>query len=130
MRISEAGIDQEFTVKSVLLAHEVGRRLADMGFTEGAQGKVVRRGMFHGPLQIRIRDYDVLIRRCEAAGIEVDPIGEISADMGPGNGAFIHGGFPGRRHHGFSRGRHGGRWNAGGSAAFEAEPTVPGGEPK
>ncbi len=108
MRISEAGIGQEFTVKAVLLAREVGRRLADMGFTEGAKGKIIRRSFFHGPIQVRIRDYDVLIRRCEAAGIEVIPEGELSGDMGsraaPGAGGrhrrWAHGGFGGHRHGG------------------------------
>lgn len=87
MKISEMVVGQEFAVRSVLLAHEVGRRLADMGFTEGARGKVVRRSMFRGPLQIRIRDYDVLIRRCEAAAIEAEPVGDILSAPGSAGGA-------------------------------------------
>jgi ferrous iron transport protein A len=63
----------------VTLGKEVGRRLADMGFTEGTEGAVVRAGFFRGPLQVRIRGYDVLIRRFEASGIEVEPVGDWSA---------------------------------------------------
>lgn len=74
MRLSDAAIGQELAILGVRIAREVGRRLADMGFTEGAQVRVVRGGAFHGPLQVRIRDYDVLLRRCEAAGIEVEPL--------------------------------------------------------
>ncbi len=73
MRLSEAEIGREFAILGVRIAREVGRRLADMGFTEGARVRVVRGGAFRGPLQVRIRDYDVLLRRCEAAGIEVEP---------------------------------------------------------
>lgn len=61
-----------FVIKTVRVGQEVGRRLADMGFTEGTDGVVVRRGGFGGPMQIRIRAYDLLLRKEEAANIEVD----------------------------------------------------------
>lgn len=61
-----------FVIKTVRVGQEVGRRLADMGFTEGTDGVVVRRGGFGGPMQIRIRAYDLLIRKDEAASIDVD----------------------------------------------------------
>jgi ferrous iron transport protein A len=79
MFLSEAPKGASFTVSKVTLGKEVGKRLADMGFTAGAEGAVVRVGFFRGPLQIRIRDYDILIRRVEAAGIEVEPVGDWSA---------------------------------------------------
>ncbi|GHV82608.1 hypothetical protein AGMMS49991_11660 [Spirochaetia bacterium] len=79
MVLSNAPNGASFTVIKVALGKEVGKRLADMGFTEGTEGAVVRSGFFHGPLQVRIRGYDILIRRYEAAGIEVDPVGDWSA---------------------------------------------------
>ncbi|GHU86011.1 hypothetical protein FACS189473_5280 [Spirochaetia bacterium] len=79
MVLSNAPNGASFTVVKVALEKEVGKRLADMGFTEGTEGAVVRSGFFHGPLQIRIRGYDILIRRYEAAGIEVTPVGDWSA---------------------------------------------------
>ncbi|MDR0410529.1 MAG: ferrous iron transport protein A [Treponema sp.] len=79
MLLSDAPQGASFTVVKVMLGKEVGKRLADMGFTAGAEGAVVRVGFFRGPLQIRIRDYDILIRRFEAAGIEVEPVGDWSA---------------------------------------------------
>ncbi|GHV88474.1 hypothetical protein AGMMS50267_08340 [Spirochaetia bacterium] len=79
MFLSDAPNGASFTVVRVVLEKEVGKRLADMGFTEGTEGAVVRSGFFHGPLQVRIRSYDILIRRYEAAGIEVDPVGDWSA---------------------------------------------------
>ncbi len=101
MFVSDAPSGASFKVVRVMLGKEVGKRLADMGFTEGAEGAVVRRGFFHGPLQIRIRGYDILIRRCEAAGIEVEPVGDWTAAEDARRG--------GRRHLGFGhgRGRHG-----------------------
>lgn len=75
MFLSDAPVGASFKVVQVLLAREVGKRLADMGFTEGAEGLVVRAGFMHGPLQVQIRGYDILIRCCEAAGIEIQPEG-------------------------------------------------------
>jgi ferrous iron transport protein A len=66
-------------VVQVTLEKEVGKRLADMGFTAGAEGAIVRQGFLGGPLQVRIRGYDILIRRFEASGIEVKPVGAWSA---------------------------------------------------
>jgi ferrous iron transport protein A len=79
MFLSDAPNGASFKVLRVLLGKEVGKRLADMGFTEGAEGAVVRGVLFRGPLQVRIRGYDLLIRRCEAAGIEVEPVGDWTA---------------------------------------------------
>jgi ferrous iron transport protein A len=79
MLLSDAPKGASFTVHKVILGKEIGKRLADMGFTEGTEGAVVRVGFFRGPLQIRIRGYDILIRRFEAAGIEVNPVGDWSA---------------------------------------------------
>jgi ferrous iron transport protein A len=76
MMLSKAPNGASFTVVKVALRKEVGKRLADMGFTEGTAGAVVRKGFLHGPLQVRIRGYDILIRRYEAAGIEVEPVGD------------------------------------------------------
>ena len=88
-----------FIIRSVKVGREVGRRLADMGFTEGTDGVVVRRGGFGGPMQVCIRGYDLLIRKEEAARIEVELVDS------------ARGGFGGRG--GRGRGRR--RW-------FEARP--------
>ncbi len=75
MYLCDAPIGASFRVVRVILAREVGKRLADMGFTEGAEGVVVRAGFMRGPLQVQIRGYDILIRCCEAAGVEIQPVG-------------------------------------------------------
>jgi ferrous iron transport protein A len=79
MLLSDAPSGASFRVIKVTLGKEVGRRLADMGFTEGTDGAVVREGFLKGPLQIRIRGYDILIRHFEATGIEVEAVGDWSA---------------------------------------------------
>jgi ferrous iron transport protein B len=76
MRISNLESGQRFKVRGILLAKEVGKRLADMGFTEGREGTVVRRGLMGGPMEVRILGYELIIRRFEAAGVEVDALPE------------------------------------------------------
>jgi ferrous iron transport protein A len=103
MLLSDAPNGASFTVVNVSLSKEVGKRLADMGFTEGAEGAVVRSGFFRGPLQVRIRGYDILIRRFEASGIEVDPVGDWSAAEDASR-LFFRGRL--RRGHGHHGGHH------------------------
>jgi ferrous iron transport protein A len=79
MFLSDAPNGASFRVNKIVLGKEVGKRLTDMGFTEGTEGAVVRSGIFRGPMQVRIRGYDILIRRFEASGIEVEPVGDWSA---------------------------------------------------
>jgi ferrous iron transport protein A len=102
MVLSKAPDGASFTVVKVALGKEVGKRLADMGFTEGTAGAVVRKGFLRGPLQVRIRGYDILIRRYEAAGIEVEPVGDWSAAYGAkrrfGGTGFLTGGPAAERH--------------------------------
>jgi Fe2+ transport system protein FeoA len=77
MTVAAMAPGQRFVVRRVVLSREVGKRLADMGFTEGAPGIMVRKGAFRGPLHVRIRDYDVVLRRSEAAGIEAERVEEM-----------------------------------------------------
>ncbi len=130
MNLSTLAPGALFKVIKVLWNKEVGRRLADMGFTEGAEGQVVRSGFLRGPFQVQIRGYDLLIRRCEAAGIEVEHTCEAEIPIG-GASSFFNGlmfrrglgpgcediDIPQRRPSasGRGRGRAGGRGSAGAS---------------
>lgn len=63
----------EFVVDGVELAGEIGKRLADMGFTRGARGRVVRLALLGDPIQIAIRGYQISVRKAEARGVRVVP---------------------------------------------------------
>ncbi len=129
MFLCDAPNGASFKVIKVILGKEVGKRLADMGFTEGADGAVVRSGFLRGPLQVRIRGYDILIRRCEAAGIEVEAVGDWSAvvdatrffGFGPAGGAARGAGRgAGREGRGHGRGAGSGTDGAGRAHGFKA----------
>jgi ferrous iron transport protein A len=77
MQLSELRPGASFRVGKVLVGGEIGKRLADMGFTEGAEGELVRSAFLRGPVQVRIRGYDLLVRRSEARLIEIE-----GADVG------------------------------------------------
>jgi Fe2+ transport system protein FeoA len=75
MQLSELRPGASFRVGKVLVGGEIGKRLADMGFTEGAEGELVRSAFLRGPVQVRIRGYDLLVRRSEARLIEIEGAG-------------------------------------------------------
>jgi len=74
MLLSEIQKGTSFRVVKITSGREIARRLADMGFTEGAEGIVVRTGFLKGPMHVRIRGYGILIRRSEASDIEISPV--------------------------------------------------------
>ena len=115
MLLSELFPGDHFLVNSVMIGKETGRRLADMGFTESAEGAVVRRGMMGGPMHVMVRGYDLLIRREEAAKIEVE-----LTHSGKGRGH--RGGAYGQRRGGWRFGSAGIRWASGKLAAGQGEP--------
>lgn len=71
MTLADIDPGMSFIVDGVRLGGETGKRLADMGFTADAQGEVIRAGLMRGPMQIRIRGYSLVLRRCEARMIDV-----------------------------------------------------------
>lgn len=50
----------------------VGRRLLDLGLRPGAAVRLLRKAPFGGPLVIRVADYDIAIRPCEARCLLVE----------------------------------------------------------
>ncbi len=70
MRLSETRPGTVFTVEKVLLGGEIGKRLADMGFTQGATGQYVRGAFLRVPFRFE-SGLRSLIRRCEAKLIEI-----------------------------------------------------------
>jgi Fe2+ transport system protein FeoA len=46
-------------------------RLADLGFTAGTEVQVVRRAPLRDPVLYRVKDYDVCLRRAQAACVRV-----------------------------------------------------------
>ncbi|MEV4481605.1 FeoA family protein [Micromonospora coxensis] len=56
-------------------APAIARRLADLGFTPGARVRVQRRAPLRDPVLYRVRDYEVCLRRAQAAWVRVVGVG-------------------------------------------------------
>ncbi len=74
MNIAELEKGDTFRVVSVTASGEIGKRLADMGFTRGVEGSVVRSALLGDPVQIRLMGYNVSIRLSEASSVEVEVV--------------------------------------------------------
>jgi ferrous iron transport protein A len=72
LRLSELAPGQHGFVKTVHAAEHLAHRLAALGFRIGKPLQVQRRGSLSGPVQVRLGTTDVILRRTEAAHIEVE----------------------------------------------------------
>ena len=72
MTLAALAIGAKFRVKRVLVAGEIGQRLAEMGFTAEVEGRLVRKALLGDPLHVEILRYQLTLRKSEAAGIEVE----------------------------------------------------------
>ena len=60
------------TVKNIKGESAVARRLMEMGVVPGVSVRVVKTAPFGCPLEIKVRGYNLAIRRSEAQTIEID----------------------------------------------------------
>ncbi|HPD69746.1 MAG TPA: FeoA family protein [Rectinema sp.] len=81
MQLAELCPGQRFKVTNVAVGGEIGKRLADMGLVSGAEGEVVRAAFFRGPIQIRLGDYDLIMRRYEARLVDVELLPEAAPQV-------------------------------------------------
>jgi len=59
------------TIVSIHAEEALHLRLLALGFRSGKQIELIRKASFSGPLQVRVGTTDVMLRRIEAAKIEV-----------------------------------------------------------
>lgn len=59
-------------VRNVLGNDAISRRLMEMGIVPGVSVRVVKAAPFGDPIEIRVRGYNLAMRRNEAETIEVD----------------------------------------------------------
>ncbi|MCL3780719.1 ferrous iron transport protein B [Prolixibacteraceae bacterium JC049] len=71
MRLSEINTDQTVIITKVLGHGSFRKRISEMGFVKGKEVYVVKNAPFKDPVEYRIMDYNVSLRRSEASLIEV-----------------------------------------------------------
>ncbi|MDD5366081.1 MAG: FeoA family protein [Gallionellaceae bacterium] len=60
-------------IEAIHAGQDLRRRLCGLGLRLGIRVRVIRQSPMNGPLQIRIGHTDLILRRIDAANIEVSP---------------------------------------------------------
>ena len=71
MTLNDLRPGEHANLSSMNSAHPLCSRLLELGFEKGTLVQVVRKSLFGGPIQIKIRNSNYAIRRNEAALISV-----------------------------------------------------------
>ncbi len=76
--LASAAVGTEAKVKNIIGETAVTRRLMEMGVVPGVAVRVVKTAPFGCPMEIRVRGYNLAIRRSEAQAIEIQTSNEQS----------------------------------------------------
>lgn len=71
MHLAAVPLGARFRITGVQTGAPIAFRLMEMGLIEGAEGRMLRRAPFGDPLQLRVGDYELSLRKSEAALIDV-----------------------------------------------------------
>lgn len=71
MNLTNLPIGTKATVLAVNGNNQIARRLMEMGVVPGISVRVVKAAPFGDPLEIRVRGYNLAMRKSEADSIEV-----------------------------------------------------------
>jgi ferrous iron transport protein A len=72
--LDQLGVGQRCRVEEVQGADALVQRLMEMGLLEGEEVEIVGFAPLGDPLEIRLRDYRLSLRRNEAARVRVTPL--------------------------------------------------------
>ncbi|MFV0290974.1 MAG: ferrous iron transport protein B [Mangrovibacterium sp.] len=79
MRLSEVKNNETVVIVKVLGHGSFRRRIIEMGFVRGKEVRVVKSALLNGPIEYKILDYNVTLRRSEASLIEVVSLDQAEA---------------------------------------------------
>ncbi|PKN49928.1 MAG: hypothetical protein CVU63_00760 [Deltaproteobacteria bacterium HGW-Deltaproteobacteria-20] len=71
MTLDQVQVGSDFTISAIRARGEIRKRLVDMGFVHGANGKVLRKALLGDPIELRLGTYLISVRAAEAQNIEV-----------------------------------------------------------
>lgn len=72
MNLNDIKIGQKVKVVKLHTQGAFKRRIMDMGITKGTEVFIRKVAPFGDPLQINVRGYELSLRKCDAATIEVE----------------------------------------------------------
>lgn len=74
MTLSDIKDGGDFKILNLSATGEIRRRLIDMGFIKGTQGRVLREALLKDPIEILLKGYRISVRRSEAKQIVVEEL--------------------------------------------------------
>lgn len=89
-RLSEFGPEEQGRIITVGGKGEIRRRLLDMGIVSGAIVEVLRVAPLGDPIQIKVKGYDLALRKEEAKNIQVELTGGVLSRMTSGETVIIN----------------------------------------
>ena len=85
MKLSEVKHSESVIITKVLGHGSFRKRISEMGFIKGKEVKVIKNAPFNGPIELKILNYNISLRKSEADLIEVVPVGQFVVE---GNGHY------------------------------------------
>ncbi len=76
MKLSDVNSEERVVITKVLGHGSFRKRINEMGFVKGKTVRVIKNAPFNGPIEFKILNYNISLRRSEAELIEVVPICE------------------------------------------------------
>jgi ferrous iron transport protein B len=76
LKLSDIKNNETVVITKILGHGSFRKRIAEMGFIKGKQVKVIKTAPFNGPVEYKILNYNISLRRSEADRIEVIPLDE------------------------------------------------------
>ncbi len=76
MKLSEVNHNNTVVISKVLGHGSFRKRISEMGFIKGKEVKVIKKAPFNGPLELKILNYNISLRKTEADLIEVVSVNE------------------------------------------------------
>lgn len=73
MLLSDLAPKNTATIEAIHAGQDLRRRLCGLGLRLGIRVRVIRTSPLNGPMQIRIGHTDLILRRSDAAHIEIQP---------------------------------------------------------
>ncbi|RLB44849.1 MAG: iron transporter FeoA [Deltaproteobacteria bacterium] len=71
--LADLPVGQSAEIASIDCERRISRRLMEMGLLPGTHVRVVRVAPLGDPIELRVRNYSLSLRRAEAAQIAVSP---------------------------------------------------------
>lgn len=73
MTLNQLSPDATGVIEAIHAGQDLRRRLCGLGLRLGIRVRVIRHSPLNGPLQVRVGHTDLILRRTDAANIEVSP---------------------------------------------------------